>query len=51
MNPTSFKASPQKKYCRSCKYFDINLFMIALQEKLKHLNNALIAFNSVFTNL
>ena len=37
---------------RSYKYFDIDLFKTALQEKLKHLENDVYsAFNSAFTNL
>ena len=52
MKSDSFKGSLQKKVYRSYKYFDIDLFKIALQEKLKHLeNDAYSAFNSAFTNL
>ena len=52
MKSGSFKGSPRKKVYRSYKYFDIDLFKIALQEKLKHLeNDAYSAFNSAFTNL
>ena len=52
MKSGSFKGSPRKKNYRSYKYFDIDLFKIALQEKLKHLENAAhSAFNSAFTNL
>ena len=52
MKSGSFKGSPRKKVYRLYKYFDIDLFKIALQEKLKHLeNDAYSAFNSAFTNL
>ena len=36
MQSGSFKGSSRKKIYRSYKYFDINLFKTALQEKLKH---------------
>ena len=45
----SFKGSPRKKGFRSNQYFDNDLFKIALQEKLIHLeNDAYSAFSSVF---
>ena len=49
MKSSSFKSSPRKKVYRSYKYFDIDLFNIALQEKLKHLeNDAYSTFSSAF---
>ena len=50
MKSGNFKAS--STVYRSYKYFDINLFKLPLQEKLKHLeNDAYSAFSSAFTNL
>ena len=52
MKSGNFKGCSRKKVYRSYKYFDIDLFKIALQEELKHLeNDAYSAFNSDFTNL
>ena len=52
MKSGSFKGSPRKKVYRAYKYFDIDLFKIALHKKLKHLENyAYSALNSAFTNL
>ena len=49
MRPCGFKGYPRKKVYRSYKYFDIDLFKIALQEKLIHLeNDAYSAFSSAF---
>ena len=49
MKSGSFKGSPRKKVYRLYKYFDIDLFKIALQEKLIHLeNDASSAFSSAF---
>ena len=49
MKSGSFKGSPCKKVYRSYKYFDIDLFKIALQEKLIHLeNDAYSVFSSAF---
>ena len=39
MKFNSCKSSPRKKIYRSCKDFDIDLFKIAFQEKLIHLEN------------
>ena len=49
MKSSSFKGCPRKKVYRSYKYFDIDLFKIALQEKLMHLeNDAYGALSSAF---
>ena len=49
MKSGGFKDSPRKKVYRSYKYFDIDLFKIALQEELIHLeNDAYSAFSSAF---
>ena len=52
MTSSRFKRSPGKRVYRSYKYFDSDHFKIALQEKLKHLENDTHSlFNSAFTNL
>ena len=52
MKSDRFKGSSRKQVYRSYKYFDIDLFKIALQAKLKHLeNDACSVFNSAFKNL
>ena len=51
MQSGSFKGSSRKKIYRSNKYFDINLFKTALQEKLKHYeNDTYSVFSSAFKN-
>ena len=51
MKSDTFKGSSPKKVDRSYTYFDIDLLKIALQEKLKHLeNDTYSVFNSVLYN-